>query len=534
MVGLPWILGFVASAVISSRSGDTQVTQPRPARNIITRYETLIVSAKNLTVGCTLQRESVVINGTFPGPVLRFNSYERIIINVTNQLSDQNFTMHWHGLAMAGSPWSDGTPMISQWPIASGDYFLYEFFPTSENVGTYFYHSHVGMQLSTAHGALIISDSDAPTNTSPEPIEKVMVLADNWFKEDRPLTQGLLADPFVWTGSSNEIYLNGLSNGTMKGEQCSASFPVIDVLPSMTYRLRWIHAGVLMYLSAGIQSHKLEIIEADGTELEPLSVDHIELGNAQRYSTLLHTKTRAEIDADGQNGLYLIKFSSRWRSPGVENYAILRYPSPNPSRTCSEGYVNMSHNKFIEKTAASYILPKETIGWLASSLKPRVMIPIPSNENKTTLALHVQQKQWGAMGLEWTVNDNSYWEFNATRNRPPFLVQFYQNLSDTTRAYAVEKSPSQDVYEAFSDTYVLEAGQVIDIVLINEPGPNNKTEIHPWHLHGRKFWILASGEGNFNETSLAAGLFPRPIMRDTVNVYPGYGNPSCFLRIAEH
>lgn len=52
--------------------------------------------------------------------------------------------MHWHGISMAlqfpcsvdlmgcivgqyGSPFSDGTPQASQWPIPPGKYFDYEF-----------------------------------------------------------------------------------------------------------------------------------------------------------------------------------------------------------------------------------------------------------------------------------------------------------------------------------------------------------------------------------------------------------------------
>lgn len=503
----------------------------RSPEDIVTRYETLVVSEADLTVGCTQKRSSIVINGTSPGPVLRFNSYERIIINVTNQLIDQNVTMHWHGLAMAASPWSDGTPMISQWPIAAGDYFLYEFFPTSENTGTYFYHSHVGLQLSTAHGALIISPNKQCKTLQPEVEDKIMLLADYWYKEDRVLLEGLLSDPFVWTNSSNAIYLNGLSNGTLDAQQCSTNFPVIQVEPNTSYRLRWIHAGSLMYISAGIQGHKLVLIEADGSDMQPFTSDHVELGAGQRYSTLLHTKTVAQLHADGQNGDYLIKLSSRWRNPGISNYAILRYRFPTDLVSRQAQYVSLIDSVLFEKAVQGYVLPNETYGWKASSFAPRIASLPPANVNSTLLTLHTQQKQWGVKGSKWQTNGKSYNELNQTRNKPPFLIQFYQNLTDTINSYDVEKSPSDNIYEPLSDTYVLEAGQVIDIVIINDPSPTGKTEIHPWHLHGRKFWVLAAGQGNFNSSSYISGLFKRPYQRDTINVYPGPGQSSFPLSI---
>lgn len=36
-------------------------------------------------------------------------------------------TMHWHGIGQYGSPFADGTPYASQWPIPAGKYYDYEF-----------------------------------------------------------------------------------------------------------------------------------------------------------------------------------------------------------------------------------------------------------------------------------------------------------------------------------------------------------------------------------------------------------------------
>lgn len=87
----------------------------------------LVVDEKAISPDCTLRR-SIVFNGTSPGPVMRFKEGERVWVRVYNNRSDsENVTVHFHGLSQYLSPWADGTPKASQWPIAPGSYFDYEF-----------------------------------------------------------------------------------------------------------------------------------------------------------------------------------------------------------------------------------------------------------------------------------------------------------------------------------------------------------------------------------------------------------------------
>ena len=52
----------------------------------------LRVSVKNITQGCFI-RESVVVNGTSPGPTLRIKPNRVTWIRVYNDMADQNLTM---------------------------------------------------------------------------------------------------------------------------------------------------------------------------------------------------------------------------------------------------------------------------------------------------------------------------------------------------------------------------------------------------------------------------------------------------------
>jgi FtsP/CotA-like multicopper oxidase with cupredoxin domain len=73
----------------------------------------LVISRKNISADCTI-RPSVTINGTFPGPELRFKAGQKLWIRVINELEDETTTIHFHGLAQFGSPFADGTVKISQ------------------------------------------------------------------------------------------------------------------------------------------------------------------------------------------------------------------------------------------------------------------------------------------------------------------------------------------------------------------------------------------------------------------------------------
>lgn len=59
---------------------------------------------------------------------------------------------------MATAPFSDGTPQAAQWPIPPNHFFDYELYVPIGFAGTYFYHSHVGLQAISATGPLIVSN----------------------------------------------------------------------------------------------------------------------------------------------------------------------------------------------------------------------------------------------------------------------------------------------------------------------------------------------------------------------------------------
>lgn len=100
-----------------------------------------------------------------------------------------------HGLSQYTTPFSDGTPLASQWPIPPYGFFDYEFSLSSPSssigaggepsIGTYFYHSHVGMQAMSAFGPIVIEPpSEKEEAKKAIPVEwdedLIMMLSDGY------------------------------------------------------------------------------------------------------------------------------------------------------------------------------------------------------------------------------------------------------------------------------------------------------------------------------------------------------------------
>ena len=64
----------------------------------------------------------MTINGTIPGPTLRFTNGDRAVIRVHNQMDVETF-IHWHGILLPNA--MDGVPFVTYPPIAPGQTFTW-------------------------------------------------------------------------------------------------------------------------------------------------------------------------------------------------------------------------------------------------------------------------------------------------------------------------------------------------------------------------------------------------------------------------
>lgn len=92
----------------------------------------LAIAKQTLKIGGR-SSEAIMINGSLPGPVLRLREGQDAVIRVTNAMSDQPTSIHWHGLILPFR--MDGVPSVSFAGIPPGETFTYCFRFRSRQTG---------------------------------------------------------------------------------------------------------------------------------------------------------------------------------------------------------------------------------------------------------------------------------------------------------------------------------------------------------------------------------------------------------------
>jgi CopA family copper-resistance protein len=252
---------------------------------------------------------AVTINGTVPGPLLRLKEGQRVKISVTNNL-DVDTSIHWHGILVP--PAMDGVPGVSFPGIRPGETFVYEF-PVVQS-GTYWYHSHSGLQEAEGHYAPIVIE---PAQADPIEADRehVIVLADHSdmhphllfkrlkqqggvFNYQRQTIAGLMAgeeqtlaqraewakmlmDPTDISDITGAV-MTFLVNGHGPKDNWTGLFN-----PGERVRLRFINAAAQMIFNIRIPGLKLTVVAADGQNVRPVEVDEFQIGNAETYDVLI-------------------------------------------------------------------------------------------------------------------------------------------------------------------------------------------------------------------------------------------------------
>ena len=147
--------------------------------------------------------QAFAFNRQVPGPRIHVKEGDRIRIRVHNALPEPT-TVHWHGLILPNA--MDGPANITQDPIAPGGTFTYEF--TTQQAGTYFYHTHAHSDRQQAlglYGALII-DPKEPAREPKADLEYTLQLQE-WLTREgltypAMLMEGALPNFFTINGKS--------------------------------------------------------------------------------------------------------------------------------------------------------------------------------------------------------------------------------------------------------------------------------------------------------------------------------------------
>ncbi|KAJ6562631.1 laccase [Mycena capillaripes] len=409
-------------------------------------------------------RQAVLVNGQAPGPLIVGNKGDEFNINVIDQLTNETMllstSIHWHGFFQPNNSWADGVAFVSQCPIAVNNSFLYTF-PTNNQAGTFWYHSHLSTQYCDGlRGPLVVYDPDDPHADLYDVDDEttVITLADCTLVLDHGPASTLGNVPTLIS-----TLINGL--GRFAGGATS-QLAVISVTAGQRYRMRLISMSCDPNFILTIDSHNLTIIEVDGVNTEPLTVDSIQIYAGQRYSFVL--------TADQTVDNYWIRTVANGGTSGFDNginSAILRYVGANDTDPTTNA------------TTATAAL-------VETDLRPLVATAVPG----TAVSGGADVTMNIVISLDFT---SFTFEINGISYTPPTVPVLLQILSGAQSA--TDLLPSGSVF-------TLPANSVVELSI---PGGTPGAP-HPFHLHGHNFFVIQSaGNDTYN--------FDNPVIRDVVN-----------------
>ncbi|KFY73696.1 hypothetical protein V499_06224 [Pseudogymnoascus sp. VKM F-103] len=478
----------------------------------------LRVTEETRKQSCVPEKDILVVNGTSPGPALRFTEGQTVWIRVYNDIATQNLTMHWHGLTMATAPFSDGTPQAAQWPIPPFHFFDYELYVPIGFAGTYFYHSHVGLQAISATGPLIIEDKDKPPYHYDDDL--IVFLQDVFPDTDEFIEHALLAVPMEYERAQEMVLINGKGGGIVSsdGSRCNDELSVIDVEPGKTYRLRLIGGTGLSFDILAIEGHEtLQVIEAEGAYTDKFATHVMQVSPGQRFSFLIDTLKKPAKQ------YYYIQLESREFGPPTRSFAVLNYGPPSTDKT----------PKVYPPATDPITLPPTDPYWLEYSLRPynntkhpaasHNALDFPTAEEVTRRVNITSHLDIPGGGLLYTINGQTW---NEGLVHEPYLVSLYKDGGSNWPS--MERALQHDGLDPVTYAFPADIGEVIEIVVQGTGSAGGGTETHPWHAHGAHYWDLGSGEGVYNREENEArwrSSIGHPIRRDTTNLYM-YGGKS--------
>ena len=259
-------------------------------------------------------RTALTVNNSLPGPLLRWREGDTVSLRVRNQLAEPT-SIHWHGIILPAN--MDGVPGLSFAGIEPGGDYLYQF--TLGQSGTYWYHSHSGLQEQAGvYGAIVIEPREPEphryqrdhvllfsdwSDQAPEQLMATLKKQSDAFNYHKRTVGDFIDDVAAkgWEATvDNRLAwarmrmsptdLADISAATytylLNGQPPDGNFTCL-FQPGETVRLRLINASAMSYFDFRIPGLKLTVIAADGLPVTPVTVDELRIAVAETYDVLV-------------------------------------------------------------------------------------------------------------------------------------------------------------------------------------------------------------------------------------------------------
>ncbi len=253
------------------------------------------------------------INGTVPGPLLEFVEGSDVVINVSNKMAEDT-SIHWHGILLPFE--MDGVPGVTFRGIKPNSTFTYRY-PVQQS-GTYWYHSHSGLQeQSGVYGPLILHPAE-PEHRNYE--RDYVVLLSDWTFEDPHKVMAKLKKMSDYYNYQQFTLSELYGVGDMSRKQAIQTKQAWDRMRMMptdiadvtgstyTYlmnglhplgnwtglftpgeriRLRFINGSAMSYFNVRIPGLQMTVVAADGQDIQPVATDEFQIGTAETFDVIV-------------------------------------------------------------------------------------------------------------------------------------------------------------------------------------------------------------------------------------------------------
>ena len=243
-------------------------------------------------------------------PGLTIAADRRFRVELENRL-DEDTLIHWHGLL---PPYQqDGVPGISQPALPPGQRYAYDF--ALGHPGTYWMHSHQGLQEQRLLAAPLIITDPAEAGLDEQPV--VVLLGDFSFKDPAEILAGLRKRPATSEGMASTGSMAGMKmggsgsmagmkmdgSGSMAGmtmdlndvdydaylanQRTLADPEIVRVEPGGRVRLRLINGGSGTNFVIDCGALSASLVAVDGQAVVPVAGNRFDLALAQRIDLRL-------------------------------------------------------------------------------------------------------------------------------------------------------------------------------------------------------------------------------------------------------
>ena len=437
------------------------------------------------------QAHAFGINGTVPGPLIRLKEGQRVRLDVSNSLNEDS-SIHWHGLLLPTD--MDGVPGISFEGIPPGGTYNYEF-DVRQN-GTYWYHSHSGLQEQLGiYGPLIIDPDGADpveydrefvvllsdwTFEDPYRVLANLKKSDDYYNRNRPTRQGLLD---AWAGmrmSRTDIADVSAMTYTylLNGHDAHSNWTGLFE-PGERVRLRFINGSAMSFFNVRLPGLPMTVVQADGQDVQPVEVEEFQIGVAETYDVVVVPGDAAyTIMAESMDRSGYVRGTLAPRTGMVADVPALREPPTLTMMDMGMDHGEMSGHHAHHMSKVEPVSHKHRKG------------PGVANLTETPLA-RLDHPGIGLEGLSHQVlrySDLRSLERNTDPRPPGREVEIHLTGNMHRYMWSFDGIKFSEVEGPILFRY----GERLRLVLVNDT-----MMAHPIHLHG-VFMELVNGNGEFN------------------------------------